>query len=76
MAEKMGFGELGSPNPIFSIFSRPLGGPNREKGFDFNKTLEIQELPIDINPVLLYTIGNVAGNITGIVIMVAMSYPV
>ena len=35
----MGFGELRAPNPIFSIFSWPLGRLYKEREFDFKNTL-------------------------------------
>jgi hypothetical protein len=34
--EKIGFGVLRTPNPIFSIFPRPQGRLFEEKRFDFN----------------------------------------
>jgi hypothetical protein len=33
------------------------------------------ELPIDFNPVLSYTIGNITGNVTDIVVGVTIPYP-
>jgi len=38
-AEKMGFGERSSPNPIFFDLFSASGRVYREKGFDFNNTL-------------------------------------